>query len=203
MIDPYKVVTDFEQALCEYTGAPNAITTTSCTMALLLTLKLFPASEKVKIPKRTYLGVPMSAINAGHEIEFTDEEWLGAYRLAPFSVWDSARWFTKNLFIWLAKGPTFVCVSFHASKTLGLEQGGAILHNFHNDTHEQLLRLRFDGRLPGESAAQAKSIGYHAPMIPSVAAAGLLKLSTMMENIYAPIPNSDYPDLSQMEIFKC
>lgn len=35
-MNPFQVVKDFERALCEYTGAPYAVTTTSCTMALLL-----------------------------------------------------------------------------------------------------------------------------------------------------------------------
>jgi len=39
MTDAFKVVRDFEQALCDYTGAKYAVTTTSCTMALLLACK--------------------------------------------------------------------------------------------------------------------------------------------------------------------
>ena len=199
-MNPYQVVADFEQALCEYTGAPHAVATTSCTMALLLCLKLWPA-EYVDVPKRTYVGVPMSVINAGHRVHFTDEKWLGAYRLHPFPVWDSARWFTKGLFRLLVADVGVVCVSFHASKTLGLEQGGAILHSLSQANHEKLLRLRFDGRLPGDAAGDAQCIGYHCPMIPSVAAAGLMKLSTMKDKRYPSLPNDDYPDLSTLAPF--
>lgn len=39
MADAFKVVRDFEQALCDYTGAKYAVSTTSCTMALLLACK--------------------------------------------------------------------------------------------------------------------------------------------------------------------
>lgn len=201
-MNPYKVVEDFEAALCEYTGATYAVTTTSCTMALMLALKLY-RPQMIKVPKFTYVGVPMSVVNAGHEIEWTDEPWLGAYRLGTTDVYDSARWFTKGLFEKVVgEGALgFVCVSFHASKTLGLEQGGAILHNFGSATHDQLLRMRFDGRAPGDAAKDASLIGYHCPMIPSVAAAGLMKLSTMKGKEFDPLPNDDYPDLSQMPFF--
>ena len=39
MTDAFKVVRDFKQALCDYTGAKYAVTTTSCTMALLLSVR--------------------------------------------------------------------------------------------------------------------------------------------------------------------
>lgn len=36
MSNPHQVTRDFEKALCDYTGAPFAVTVNSCTMALLL-----------------------------------------------------------------------------------------------------------------------------------------------------------------------
>lgn len=205
-MNPYKVVEDFEQALCEYTGAPYAVTTTSCTMALLLAMKAFkPDGLTISVPKRTYVGVPMSIINAGGRVRFVDYEWEGFYQLFPYPLYDSARYFTKDLFKIINPGNQFVmiCVSFHASKTLGLEQGGAILHCIPH-LHERLLRLRFDGRKPGLAVKDdvIREVGLHCPMIPSVAAAGLAKLSTMKDKLYPPLPMDDYPDLSLMEVFK-
>lgn len=205
---PYQVVEDFEKALAEYTGAPAAVTTTSCTMALLLAIKAWMrfagiARMKAYVPKRTYVGVPMSVINAGCEVEFTDERWLGAYRLDPLPVWDSARWFTGGLYNKLGIGDRhLVCVSFHATKTLALEQGGAILCGEHHA--ERLRRLRFDGRQTGVAVASdtIAEVGYHCPMIPSVAAVGLLRLSTMLGKDFPPIPNDEYPDLSKMPAFR-
>lgn len=205
---PYQVVEDFEKALAEYTGAPAAVTTTSCTMALLLAIKAWMGyaghkRQKIYVPKHTYVGVPMSVVNAGCEVEFTDERWYGAYRLDPLPIWDSARWFTQGLYKRLGTGDRhMVCLSFHATKTLALEQGGAILCGEHHA--ERLRRLRFDGRQAGMAIVDdtIAKVGYHCPMIPSVAAVGLLRLSTMVGRAFPPLPNDDYPDLSLMPVFR-
>jgi hypothetical protein len=97
-IAPFNVVRDFEAALCEYTGAPYAVTVTSCTMALTLAvawhicaryvwlnpdqLLRFPGADvavqrtvAVEIPKRTYVGVPYAIREAGGRPTFRDEDW--------------------------------------------------------------------------------------------------------------------------------
>lgn len=232
MSDPHKVTKDFEQALCDYTGAPYCVTTTSCTMALLLAVKWHlrndpsvgfdsgwsqhgadPVRPSISIPKRTYVGVPMSIIHAGGRPTFRDEDWYGAYLLDPLPIWDSARRFRRGMYNspswsqlgnddapWL--GGEMVCLSFHWSKVLGIQQGGAILHA---DKHADawLRKARFDGRTEGLAAHQSvyDVIGYHAYLSPEVAAAGLMRLSII--DPYAPdLPKSDYIDLSQLEIFR-
>jgi dTDP-4-amino-4,6-dideoxygalactose transaminase len=97
----------------------------------------------------------------------------------------------------------FVCLSFHPTKHLGISTGGgAILHN--NKWADKWLRMaRFDGRQEGIEPRKQESwvMGYHANMSPMAAAEGLLRLSTLPRN-NDPLPNSDYPDLSKLEIFK-
>lgn len=229
-MNPHKVTQDFEHALCEYTGAPYAVAVNSCTMALLLAvawhlrreatteyveeLGLYVRREMppVEIPKRTYVSVPMSIIHAGGRPTFRDEEWTGSYQLRPYPIIDSARWFTSGLFDLLAPAispmsrSAFVCVSFHWAKTLGIQQGGAILHD-DPKADPWLRRARFDGRTEGVSpAAQAaisgfSEIGWHAYMSPEIAAEGLVRLSFLPKH-NAPLPNDDYPDLSTLEIFR-
>ena len=142
-INPFEVVRSFERALCDYTGAPYAVTTTSCTMALLLAAAWHLSNPQmwrdISIPKRTYVSVPMSIIHAGGKVKFRDEDWLGSYRLEPTPIWDSARLFTSGMFV----QNTMQCVSFHWSKTLGIQQGGAILHD-NPFADEWLRRARFD-----------------------------------------------------------
>ena len=95
-----------------------------------------------------------------------------------------------------------VCVSFHAAKTLGIEQGGAILHD-NKEADAWLRRARFDGRTEGVAPKDDRfdMIGWHCYMNPSTAAQGLLRLHSLPRD-NAPLPNDDYPDLSQMEIFR-
>lgn len=202
MPNPFKIIDDLEAALCEYTGAPYAVTVNSCTMAILLAVKWhydkFYTVKRIQCPKRTYVSVPMSIIHAGYKVEFIDEDWLGEYQLKPLPVWDSARRFTSGMY----KLGQMQCVSFHATKTLGDTQGGAILLN-NADAYEWLKRMRFDGRTQGVPpiADNFTEIGYHCYMSPDVAARLLHKLS-VLPFVNAPLPNDNYPDLSTFEVFK-
>ena len=202
MNNPYQVVRDFEAALCEYTGAKYAVTTNSCTMALLLAVawhKTRPDWPKlISIPKRTYVSVPQSIIHAGGRPVFRDEEWEGLYQLKPLPVWDSARFFTSGMFM----PGQMMCVSFHASKILGDTQGGAILHD-NDEADAWLRRARFDGRTEGVAPKDDTfpHLGYHCYMSNDVAARLLLKLSVLPKHNH-PLPNDPYPDLSTLEIFK-
>lgn len=205
-MNPYQVVRDFEAALCLYTGAPFAVTTNSCTMAILLACAWHRSRAGrdankgyLLIPNRTYVSVPQSIIHAGYGVWFEDVQWSGAYQLKPLPVWDSARYFTTDL--WKIYGG-FVCVSFHASKTLGDTQGGAILHD-NPEADAWLRRARFDGRTEGVHPKDDTftQVGWHCYMSNDVAARLLHKLAVLPKH-NAPLPNDDYPDLSQMEIFK-
>lgn len=209
--NPHQVTEDFEAALCEYTGARYAVAVNSCTMALLLAVKWhltehhkdvmqhwISYDNSVSIPKRTYVSVPMSIKHAGGHPVFRDEEWQGEYQLAPWPIWDSARRFTSDMY----RRGQMQCVSFHASKILGLEQGGAILHD-NPEADLWLRRARFDGRTQGVQPKddQFDMIGWHCYLNPSTAAQGLLKLHSLPRQ-NADLPNDEYPDLSSMEIFK-
>ena len=150
----------------------------------------------------------MSIINAGAWPVFRDDEWRGAYMLDPLPVWDCARLFTENMYI--HPGPRsgqMQCVSFHASKTLGDSQGGAILHD-DQEADEWLRRARFDGRREGVAPKDDTDLmlGWHCYLSPDVAARLLWKLSVLPRHNdplpWGPGTNSDYPDLSQMECFK-
>lgn len=221
MSNPYRVVHDFEAELCRYTGAPFAVTTTSCTMAILLAVAfhlrlrdyhganggtVLLADRKrapwwnteIEIPRRTYVGVPMSIIHAGGRPRFREEIWSGTYQLKPLPVWDSARRFTGDMY----REDEFQCVSFHWSKTLGIQQGGAILHD-DPDADEWLRRARFDGRAEGVPASKDvfSMLGWHCYMAPETAAAGLMRLALLAQN-NPDLPWDDYPDLSTMRIFQ-
>ncbi len=163
----------------------------------------------IDIPKRTYVSVPMAIIHAGGWPTFRDEEWQGWYRLKPLFVWDSARFFSEGMYRAIADwdGGTFttggmVCVSFHASKTLGLEQGGAILLD-DPEADAWLRKARFDGRTEGMAPKDDKfdMVGWHCYMNPSTAAQGILRLHSLPRH-NAPLPNDEYPPLDEMDIFK-
>ena len=192
----FKVVRDFEAAVCDYTGAPYCVTVNSCTMALLLACKWLKVGT-VEIPKLTYVSVPMSIMHAGGKVAFRDEAWRGEYQLKPYPIWDSARRFTSGMYL---RGQ-YQCVSFHWSKILGIQQGGAILHD-NAEADVWFRKARFDGRTEGVAPKDDRFdvLGYHCYMSPEVAAEGLVRLSFLPKH-NADLPNSDYPDLSKVALF--
>ena len=205
MTDPYQVVRDFEQALGEYTGAPYVVTVDSCTNALFLCCKYFlrPIFEfrviaPFEIPERTYVSVPMAILHAGGQVHFRDEEWSGAYRLMPYPIWDCAKRFTRKMYHGFG---SFECLSFHWQKILGIGRGGAILTD-DAEAAAWFRRARFDGRTEGVAPKDDQvMMGWHCYMTPEQAAEGLTRLSFLpKDNPDQPCDN--YPDLSQMEIFK-
>jgi dTDP-4-amino-4,6-dideoxygalactose transaminase len=208
MSDPFRVVRDFEAALCEYTGARYAVTTTSCTMALLLACaweikqaidpRMNLGCAAFEIPKQTYVSVPQSIIHAGGRVSFRDEDWSGSYQLSPYPIWDCARRFTSAMY----RPGQMQCVSFHWGKHLGLGQGGAILHA-DEDADPWLREARFDGRSEGVAPRDDEigTVGWHCYMAPETAAQGLVRLALLPEH-NDDLPNDDYPDLSKIEVFK-
>ena len=197
-MNPYKVTADFESALCDYTGAPFAVAVNSCTAALSLCLEFHPPWDNrivLSIPRHTYVSVPMAIRRAGWKLDFRDERWIGAYCIDPLNIWDCARRFTSGMY----RKRQYQCVSFSASKILGIEQGGAILHD-NPDADEWFRRMRFDGRKEGVDPSDDTftMLGQHCIMLPSIAAQALLRLHHLPKH-NEDMPEYPYPDLSEYD----
>jgi dTDP-4-amino-4,6-dideoxygalactose transaminase len=219
----FEIVSEFEAAIGEYTGAPSVVAVNSCTMALRLCLDWQRAQgirPTVTIPKRTYLSVPMQIKKAGFNVAFRNEDWEGYYRLEPFPIWDSAREFTSRMFDDYRgefDQTAFVCASFYSGKPLSLkrhrldetgshcdiEQGGAILHNAGPEADHFFRAMRHDGRIEGQSISNesVRLLGHHCYMNPSSARLGLRLLAHLPKH-NPPLLNDDFPDLSTFEVFK-
>jgi len=198
---PYAVTRQLEHELSIYTGAPYVVALNSGTAAILLACEWhfrnqwngFPS-----IPKKTYVSVPMAILRAGADhVRFRDEDWIGSYQLKPYPIWDSARRFTSGMY----QAGQFQCVSFSSSKILGIEQGGAILHDSHA-ADKWFRRMRFDGRTEGVSPMDDTFdlVGHHCLMLPSIAAQLVLKLHHLPKH-NEDLPHYEYPDLSKHPAF--
>jgi len=206
----FDIVKSFEREVANYTGAPYCVAVNSCTNALFLALKYHNLVESksnkkiIEVPKKTYVSVPMQIIHAGFKVGFRDQEWRGAYRLRPLNVWDSARRFTSNMFeVENINGENhYMCVSFHWSKILGVQQGGAIIHN-DPKFDEWARRARFDGRTEGVAPKDDtfQELGWHMYMSPEIAAEGLVRLMHLPK-VNEDLKNDDYPDLSKYHLFR-
>ena len=193
--NPYKIVQMFEEEVAEYTGSPYAISVDSCTNAIFLCCKYLNVKE-VTIPKKTYLSVPQSIIHAGGKVKFQDVEWEGIYQLEPYSLYDSAKRFTSNMYI----PNTFMCLSFHIKKHLKIGKGGMILTD-NKDAVEWFKKVRYEGSSETKYIDDdIQMIGWNMYMTPVEAAQGLM----LMQNF--PSFNADlteeYKDLTTNTIFK-
>jgi hypothetical protein len=189
-MNPYDVVQDLEDALCEYTGAPHAVAVSSCTIAIEMICRLLHVG-RVTIPKRTYASVPQAILKAGGTLRFRDGVWRGAYYLEPYPIMDCAPRFNKGMYV----PGTYQCLSFHRRKILGHTEGGAILLD--DWSHANWLRdARHDGRKPGHY--EPHIIGWHAVMSPGIAAE-LLAKADIWDRPHEDMPCDNYPDLSLID----
>lgn len=198
---PYDTVTELEKQVAAYAGAPYAVAVDSCSNAIMIALMyefMNGAGPEVEIPRYTYVGVPQSILNVGGKIVFRDENWQGIYELRGTRIIDSARRFTKNMYI----PGTLYCLSAHWAKILKIGRGGFILTD-DEYAYENLRRIRFDGRREGVAPKDDSFdiVGYHCYMLPEEAARGLMLMATMPD--YNPdVPWDGYTDLSQHPRFK-
>ena len=198
-MNAHKVTSDFEDALCEYTGSKYAVATDSCTNAIFLCLKYLDVSgQTITIPSHTYMSAPCSIIHAGAKVEFQPSRKFlkGCYRLSPTPVWDSALRFTKDMY----QEGQFMCLSFTGpKKLLKLGKGGAILTD-NKDACDWFKRARYHGRKPVDHLSDDfDMIGWNMYMPPDTAARGLLLLAGMGENNDVA---QEYADLSKFEVYK-
>ena len=211
MRNPHQITADFEDALCQYTGAKYAVAVDNCSNALFLALKYEGIEGKtIVIPKHTYPSVPCEIIHAGGKVKFTDEFFAckgknlkGSYHLSPTRTWDCALRFTSGMY---DIGNTFQCLSFTGPyKHLKLGKGGAIL----TDDLQACLwfkRARFSGRREiSYHDDNFDMLGWNFYMMPEIAARGLLLMNQFYNLDGTPRHNEDleipYPDLSKYPIY--
>jgi len=202
----YNVTKDFEQSLCDYTGAPYAVAIDNQSNAMFLALMYENIKGKtIKIPSRTYPSVPCEIIHAGGKVEFEDygsTNLKGPYQLHPTKVWDSALRFTTDMFI----PNTHMCLSFTGPyKHLKLGKGGAILTDDY-EAYKWFKRARYSGR--NECSYHEDDfdmLGWNFYMMPEIASRGLLLMNQFYKIDGSPKHNEDlelpYPDLSKFEVY--
>jgi len=195
--NPYKIVRMFEEEIAHYTAAPYAISTDSCTDALLLCCEYLKV-EEVTIPKRTYLSVPQSILHAGGTVRFSDITWKGIYQLKPYPIYDAAKRLTSGMYI----PGTFMCLSFHIKKHLKIGKGGIILTD-NSDAVEWFKRARYEGR--SEVKYHEDNIceeGWNMYMTPEQATRGLMLMQNYPQHTEDILEDPPYRDLREFSIFK-
>jgi dTDP-4-amino-4,6-dideoxygalactose transaminase len=196
----FEVVSTFENKISEFFGSKYAIAVDSCTHGLELCLR-YTNETKINVPKRTYLSVPFLAEKIGLEREWRDDNWERYYTInyGDKRIIDAAVLWEKNSYI----PNTFMCISFQYQKHLSLGRGGVILVDNEVD-YNSLKKMSYDGRLPNIPwrTQDIDTVGFHYYMTPETAQLGLDKLQTAIDTPPRQWVVTDWPDLTEMQIFK-
>ena len=193
----FNVITEFEEEVAKFFGAPYAIAVDSCTHGVELALR-YTNTDYIRVPNRTYLSIPFLANKLSIDLFWKDENWTDYYYLTN-QVIDAAVLWKPNSYI----PKTFMGISFQYQKHLSLGRGGVILTD-NKEAATQLKKMSYDGRLPNIPWREQNidTIGYHYYMTPETAQKGLDKLSEATQTIPRQWVITDWPDLTQMKIFK-
>jgi dTDP-4-amino-4,6-dideoxygalactose transaminase len=190
-------VIEFENKIAKFFGAKFGIATDCCTHALELCLR-YTNSKYLESPHRTYVSVPMLANKLNLQLIWKDVDWKDYYYITD-NIIDAAVLWKENSYI----PNTFMCLSFQFQKHLSLGRGGMILTD-NKEAAIELKKMSYDGRLPNVLWREQNidTMGYHYYMTPETAGLGLVKFPMAKINKPKEWVVTDWPDLTQMKIFK-
>lgn len=193
----FQAVTEFENKLAQFFGSPYAVATDCCTHGVELSLR-YTKAQVIEVPKHTYLSIPFLAHKLNIELKWKDDNWRDYYYLTD-TVIDAAVLWKKDSYI----PGTYMNISFQYQKHLSLGRGGVILTD-NKIAAEELKKMSYDGRLPNIPWREQNisSVGYHYYMTPETAQLGLSKLENAINTQPRQWVIEDWPDLTNMKIFK-
>jgi dTDP-4-amino-4,6-dideoxygalactose transaminase len=193
----FSTVTFFENKIAEFFGSPYAIAVDSCTHGVELALRLTKA-DHITVPTRTYLSIPFLADKLNIKRSWKEEDWVDYYYITDRVVDAAVLWKPKSYI-----PNTFMAISFQYQKHLSLGRGGVILCDNLEEAKE-LKKMSYDGRHPAIPWREQNIdvVGYHYYMTPETAQLGLDKLPSAVLSEPRQWTVNDWPDLTQMNIFK-
>jgi len=194
----FNQVEEFENKIAEFYNAPYAVATDCCTHALELCLR-YEGYNNITVPTHTYISVPFTLRKLNLNWKFQYQEWKDFYYLGNTNIIDAAVYWKQNGYI----QNTYMCLSFQYKKQLSLGRGGAILLQNRED-YDILKKMSYDGRSPNQPWMEQDIdiMGYHYYMTPETGLLGLEKLEKVKNQIPKEWSHADYPDLTQMSVFK-
>ena len=158
----------------------------------------YTKAKVIEVPKHTYLSIPFLADKLNIELKWKDDNWKDYYYLTD-KVIDAAVLWKKDSYI----PGTYMSISFQYQKHLSLGRGGVILTDDKNAA-EELKKMSYDGRLPNIPWREQDiaTMGYHYYMTPETAQLGLNKLENAINSQPRQWVIEDWPNLTNMKIFK-
>ena len=204
MKNEWHVVTEFENKIAEFFGAPYAVATDCCTNALELCLRLEKQKQckevrSIKVPFNTYISVPNMLIKNGWRFQWGDIRWHEYYYLTKETI-DAAVYWKRNGY----EPGTRMCLSFFYRKHLSTDRGGMILLD--NKEDAELLRIMcYDGRQRSNvcwNQQRIDTFGYHYYMTPHKAKLGLRNFEKVKDKKPIRRDWDWYPDIHKLPVFE-
>jgi len=193
----FNTIKVFEDKVAKFFGSTYAVAVDCCTHGLELCLRL-NEEKSIEVPKHTYISIPFLANKLNIKLKWKDEKWQNYYYITD-NIIDAAVLWERDSYI---KGK-FMCISFQFRKHLSLGRGGIILTD-NLQAAKELKKMSYDGRVPNVPwrNQNISSMGYHYYMTPETAELGLQKLERAISTKPQKWTINDWPDLTQMKIFK-
>jgi dTDP-4-amino-4,6-dideoxygalactose transaminase len=197
----FEIVTEFENKIAKFFGAPCAVAVDSCTHGIELCLR-YKKTQHIHIPRRTYLSVPMLANKLGIGLSWWDDitsnSWIDSYFIGD-DIIDGAVLWKRNSYTM----GTMLNISFQRQKHLSTIKGGMILLDDKAAAIE-LKKMSYDGRLPNIPWREQNiaCLGFHYYMAPETAQLGLDKLGDAINTKPKQWLAQDWPDLTKMPFFQ-
>ena len=108
----FNTITEFEEEVAKFFGAPYAVAVDCCTHGVELSLRLTKAT-KITSPFRTYISIPFLADKLNMKLEWKNEDWVNSYYLTDRVV-DAAVLWERDSYI----SGTLMSLSFQFRKHL-------------------------------------------------------------------------------------
>ena len=193
----FESIREFERQVANYFGSPHAVAVDCCTHAVELCMR-HQDVKHFSVPKRTYISIPFLTNKLNIEFDWRDEKWKDYYYIGNTNIIDAAVLWKKDSYI----PNTFMCLSFQFRKHLSLGRGGMILTD-NEQASIDLKKMSYDGRIPDVPWREQNitTHGFHYYMTPETADAGIEKLPTAISTVPKQWTITDWPDLTEMDIF--
>jgi len=194
----FETVAEFEKTIADYFGAPFGVSTDSCTHAIELCLRHDDITETT-CPNHTYLSIPMTLKKLSIKWQFINEPWDSYYYLKDTRIIDAAVLWKQGSYI----PGTLMCLSFQFRKHLAIGRAGMILLDDYS-SYIKLKAMSYDGRDNNKPWAEQDiaEMGYHYYMTPESAEYGIQKFKEVKDIQPKIWSYKDYPDLSNLTVFK-
>ena len=196
-------ITEFENAVADYTSSPYAVGMDSCTSCIYNSLKFFDVTNVV-LPRQTFISIYTHAVLARAKVQFTDNHWESCYKIEPTEIYDCAKKFESKMYV----PGTVMCLSFGKDKPLSIFnenhtlRGGMLLTD--NKDLATYARDNLQCTIPRTRTCERNffNLQSNQSMVEAEADIGLHLLETQDKFECGEITWEHYSDLSEFKLLK-